>query len=273
MVQQGSRANGHLAGKLATRGRSFDARGMGEARPFWFGPRFLVRHDGNGGEQHGRVAVAGCLEKGCRRSNLDEAPTIEDTHALGELPNDSEVVRYENVSQPEPAAQLREKMQHTRLHGDVKRRGRFIQDQHVGFGRKRARERGTLALASRQDVGVAVDRIRRQPDQIEQFGDAIARSATRGQSMHGERQADALADGAARVERRQRVLLHDLEPPPLRAGQRRTQLASVEKDAAPIGRLHAEDDTAERRLSRARTRRRSPMSRPARRRARRRTAR
>jgi hypothetical protein len=36
--------------KLATRGRSFDARGIGEARPFWFDPRLLFRHDGNRGE-------------------------------------------------------------------------------------------------------------------------------------------------------------------------------------------------------------------------------
>ena len=161
-------------------------------------------------------------------------------------------MRDEGVGEAEPLLQGDEQAQHAGLHRDVERRCRLIQNQHVWLGGERTGEGGALALAAGKRGGVAGRELAGQADEIEQFGDAPdAHRAIAGEPVHGERQRHALSDGAPRIERRERILLHHLQPAAERLRERRVQRHAVEPDLAAVRPLDAEQHPPERRFPRA----------------------
>src|SRR5262249_39545524 len=151
----------------------------------------------------------------------------------------------EDVGQAEALPQLAEQREHARLHRHVERRGRLVEHDDVGLAGKRPRQRGALALPTGQRVRIAVDRVARQVDQLEQAPDALARLATVGETMHPDRQPDALAYGTTRIERREGILLHQLEAPALPAAQRRVEPLALEHDLSVVRTLETEKDATE----------------------------
>ena len=61
-----------------------------------------------------------------------------------------EVVRDEEVGEPEPLLQVAQQVQDLRAHRDVERRDRLVADDSDGIGRERARDRDPLALPARE---------------------------------------------------------------------------------------------------------------------------
>src|SRR2546428_82169 len=120
------------------------------------------------------------------------------------------------------------RLQDLRWHGHVERTYGLIEDQEFRFDRQRSRDADALALTAAELVGVAVDDVRREAHELEQVLDSRASS---GWLQAADAFADDLVHGVTWVERRVRILEHDLhlspEPPNLRSREREDVLAFV----------------------------------------------
>ena len=152
------------------------------------------------------------------RRHLDDHAQVHDGDAVGDVPDDGEVVRDEQIRQVELRLQLLEQVDDLRLDRDVERGDRLVGDDEVRVERERAGEADALALPARELVRVARGRVRREADDLEQLAHTRRRPACRcARPCVHERLADDPADAVARVERRERVLEDHLHPPAQRA--------------------------------------------------------
>ena len=108
------------------------------------------------------------------RSLLDDLAAADDGDVVRDLGDDAEVVRDEHVADAELALQPRQQAQHLVLHRDVERRHRLVEVDELRLDRERPGDRDALTLAARELVGAPGRGIRRQPDEVEQLGDARA---------------------------------------------------------------------------------------------------
>ena len=123
----------------------------------------------------------------------------------------------------------------------VERRERLVEQDHLGVGGQRARQRDPLALAARELVRVGLRAVG-EPHELERLADALA-----------ARGAEAHVGGHVEV-REQRALLEDHADPPLL----RLDPVAVARHEAPadphapgVGALEARDHAQQRRLARA----------------------
>ena len=126
-----------------------------------------------------------------------------------------EVVRDEQHAQPEVALELGQQLEHRGLHRDVERRRHLVADQQVGLRRQRPRDRHALALAARELDREAVGDAPGQPHPVEQLAHLAVGVAAAEAAQHPQRPLDRRADAVPRVERLERVLEDDLDPPAL----------------------------------------------------------
>ena len=187
-----------------------------------------------------------------RGPDLDELAAVHDRDPVAHRAHDGEVVRDEQVGQPELVLEVLEKVEDLRLDRDVERRHGLVADDELRVQRERPRDPDPLPLAAGELVRVAVDEARVEADDVEELAHAGAAVAARADAVHDERLRDDVADGHARVERRVRVLEDDLHLAPhlphVLAAERR-QLPPLEADRA-AGRLEqAEDAVAGRGLA------------------------
>src|SRR5579862_3508263 len=84
-------------------------------------------------KQPGRVGMARSLEHFARGALLDDAPSIGDSDAIGDLRDHSQIVRDKQKRKTEIAAQAREQLENLFLHGDIERRRGFIGDQETRY--------------------------------------------------------------------------------------------------------------------------------------------
>ena len=84
---------------------------------------------------------------------------------------------------------------------------------NFGIDGERARDADALALAAGKLVRIAVGVVGLQADELEQFLDALVDALTLREFVDAQRLADDVADGHARIERRERVLEDDLHRP------------------------------------------------------------
>src|SRR6266853_5859620 len=156
--------------------RPGDSAGNGrEAR----GVAIEFRHRGH---QPDGVGVDGSTEKLRDRRLLDDASRIHDDDALGELRNDTEVVRDQHHRHAEFLAQLAQKLEDLGLDGDVERSCRLIRNQKTRPARDGHRYHDPLAHAARQTMRVIVGAAAGigNADKIEQ----LDRAAPRGRPGH-----------------------------------------------------------------------------------------
>jgi hypothetical protein len=99
----------------------------------------------------------------------------------------------------------------------VERRHRLVEDDQLGIGCERARERDALPLAPRELVRIAAGGVRGQPDLLEDLGDAAPYLSPGHALVHDERFGDRVAHAETRVQRRPGVLEHGLYPRAIRA--------------------------------------------------------
>ena len=187
-------------------------------------------------------------------TDLDDLAAMHHGDAIGEMRDDRDVVRDEQVRDTEAIAQVGEQVDDRGLHRDVERRDRLVAHDEARVGGERARDADALLLAAAHLVGVAVGVVRRQPHQVEQRRDARGDLRARRKAEARDRPPEQLAHGLARVERGVGVLEHDLRGAPHRL-ERALRLSrhDLARDGDRAGRRldQAQDGAPERGLARA----------------------
>ncbi len=106
--------------------------------------------------------------------------------------------------------QFAQQVEDLRLHRDVQRRGGLVEDDDVRVGRQRPRDGNPLALATGKLVRESVQVFGANPHLSRDLGRNRAHVPGRRRTLHEQRLSDDLPDRQARIERRLRVLEHDL---------------------------------------------------------------
>src|SRR5260221_2799574 len=162
------------------------------------------------GEQGLRVRVERALEDRLLRYLLGRPAEIHDEKIIGDVADDAEIVRDEEVGQAELVLQVVEQVEHLGLDRDVEGGDRLVGDHQLGPQHERARDGDALALAAREHVRVALVMLGPQPDLFHHV--ARRRRALRLARFRvdDERLLENGADLLARVERGIGVLEDDL---------------------------------------------------------------
>ena len=111
------------------------------------------------------------------RRDLDDLAEVHDRDPVGDVPDDGQVVRDEEVREVEVALQALEQVHDLRLDGDVERRDGLVADDEVRVEREGAGEADALALAAGELVRIAGGGVGGQADDLEQLAHALARLA------------------------------------------------------------------------------------------------
>ena len=85
-----------------------------------------------------------------------------------------QIVRDEEVRELQPLLQIHQQVDHLRLHRDVERRHRLVEDDERRVERERARQADALPLAAAELVRIALEVRRVEADELEQLRDALA---------------------------------------------------------------------------------------------------
>ena len=114
----------------------------------------------------------------CRAASREAISTdlaeVHHHHAVGDVPDDVQVVRDEDVREPEVVLQVLEQVEDLRLDRDVERRDGLVADDQLRVDRERPRDADALALPARELVREAVVVLRVQADDLEQLLDAAS---------------------------------------------------------------------------------------------------
>ena len=102
---------------------------------------------------------------------LRHLPEVHHTDAIGDVTDHGEVVRDEDVCQAQFLLELLHEVDDLGLHRDVQGRYRLVADQHLGVERDTARNPDALPLTTRELVGVAVDVLGVEADQLQELLD------------------------------------------------------------------------------------------------------
>src|SRR5690606_30203751 len=106
-----------------------------------------------------------------------------------------EIVRDEQVREPELVLQVLEDVQHLRLNGDVERRDRLVRDDELRAQGERSRDADTLALTAGELVRVAVLQRRVEAHARQQLRNPRLALGPAVQAVHLERRLEYRRDG------------------------------------------------------------------------------
>jgi hypothetical protein len=147
-------------------------------------------------------------------------PEVHDRDPVGDMADDGEVVRDEEVGEPEVVLEAREQVDDLRLDRHVERRDGLVEDDQGRVEGERAGDADALPLAAGELVREAVAVLGAEADGPQQLGDALL--ALRAVDVvDPQGLGDDLAHRHARVQRRVRILEDDLDLTPHRAHRRR----------------------------------------------------
>ena len=108
---------------------------------------------------------------------------------VGDEAHERQVVRDEDVGEAQPFLQRHQHLDHLRLHGDVERRDRLVEDEDLRLERQRARDGDPLPLTARKLVRVEIGELRAAgspgPEAPRSAPACAARSTTSGWISHG----------------------------------------------------------------------------------------
>ena len=181
--------------------------------------RLRTRGSGSG-TADSSAAVYGCLGA-LKSSSVSASSTIRPTYITATrllmCAHHAQVVRDEQVGQPEVGLQIEQQVQDLRLHRDVERRDRLVGDDQARMQRQRARDADALALAAAEGVREAAHVLRAQPDPAQQIGHPLLALPAVRHAVDQQRLADEVEQRHARIERGERVLEDHLHLAPQRA--------------------------------------------------------
>ena len=186
-------------------------------------------------EQGARVELARVSEHLGDGPRLDDAAVLEHRDGVGDLPHEGQVVRDEEIGESELLLQLEQHLEDPRLHGDIQRRCRLVEHDHVGLQHERAGDRDPLALAAGQCAGAPPRQLAAEPDGRECIGDRGRPLLAVADSIAIQRLAHDLLHAPRGIQRGERVLVDELEM---------TTDAAEVGVAAPVHRSPVHDDLA-----------------------------
>lgn len=126
---------------------------------------------------------------------------VHHEHFIADALDDSEVVRNEEVGDPEFFLEIEEEVEDGGLDTDVEGADGFIADDEVGLRCECACDADALALTATEFVGVAVCHVWAEAYELEELGDAgSALAAGHGREMDFEGFSEGGADGEAGIE-------------------------------------------------------------------------
>ncbi len=143
---------------------------------------------------------------------LDDPSVLHHDHVVGDLPDDGQVVRDEQVADAQLGLEAREQLEHLGLDADVERGDGLVEDDQLGLERQRAGDRDALPLPARQLGGAAGQGAGGQGHVVEELGRAGPAPRTVPDAERAQRLRDDPLDGQARVEGRVGVLVDELNP-------------------------------------------------------------
>src|SRR5271155_626964 len=144
----------------------------------------------------------------------------------------------EQEGKAEIGLQLHQEIQDLRLHGDVERRDGFVGDDQLRIRGDRPGDSHSLALASREFVGIAPKKAPRQLHAVEEFCDPVVELPARSQAEVHEWFRDLVAQAPIGVERGEGILEYHLHLAARGAQFGSAELANfppVEPDLARVG--------------------------------------
>ena len=187
--------------------------------------------------------------------DLGDLAEVHHHHPVGDVPDDVQVVRDEDVGEPEVALQVLEQVEDLRLHRHVEGGDRLVADDQLRVDGERARDADPLALPAGELVREAVVVLRVEADDLEQLLDAALDLRVGADLVHLERLGDDEADALALVQARVRVLEdhHQLAADRAHVGPVQVRdVAAVEGDPAARRIEQAHQAARHRRLAAAR---------------------
>ena len=180
------------AGTEPAAGRRVDRAGHvpGEHDPL--ARPFLLRGSGSG------IAEISAWVYGCggggeqllHRRGLDDLAQVHHRHPVGDVPHHRQVVRDEQVGQPQLFLELLQQVDHAGLDGDVQRRDRLVQHQHLRLERQRPGDADALPLPAGELVRVPVAVLRIEPHLLQQLAHLLP--AAVGDTGRGSRSGSAM---------------------------------------------------------------------------------
>ena len=139
---------------------------------------------------------------------LDRLAVTQYEDVVAQVAHDTEVVGHQDQAQPVVDGELLQQVEDLHPHGDVERADRFVGHEQCGPRSDRACDGNALLLAAGELVRVAPPPLGVEPDCREHLDDprvVVARHVEADERLTHDRR-----DGHAWIERRQRVLQHDL---------------------------------------------------------------
>ena len=128
---------------------------------------------GNGGQERRGVRVLGSPEELVGRRQLHDAPDVHHGHAVADVAHHAQVVRHEEVGQPELGLQIQQQVQDLGLHRDVQGRDRLIGDHQARVQGQRAGDADALALAAAEGMREAPHVLGPEPDAAQEIRHAL----------------------------------------------------------------------------------------------------
>ena len=166
---------------------------------------------GNGGNQRLRIRMFGFFKDDFGRGDFDDFAEIKQSHFVAHIADDAQVMGDKQVGQAELVLQILQQIQDLRLHRDIKRRSRLIEDNQARLNRQRAGDANALLLAAAEFMGIAIIMLLFQANHAHEFQDALAGLTAAQLFVNPQRLAYNLPDGHASVQRGGRRLINHLD--------------------------------------------------------------
>src|SRR5262249_8774193 len=137
-------------------------------------------------------------------------PAVDHRDPFGELADEPEVVRDEEVGEVELLLQILEQVDDLGLDADVERRYRLVADDQPWREPQRAGDAEARRPAARHFVRGAAEEVRAEADELEDLAHSPD-PLPAADPADAQRLTDEIEHGHPRVEARDRVLKHDLD--------------------------------------------------------------
>jgi hypothetical protein len=168
---------------------------------------------------------------------FDDPPEIHHRHIIGEVLDNSEIVRDEKIRKPKFILEIAEQVQHLSLYRDVQCADRFIADDEIRIARQGARDPDSLPLTTREFVRVTAGVHRGEPHPLEQIANSAMAIPTANDSVHLKGLGDDAPHRHSRIQRTERVLedhRHTPAAPSHRRSPHREHILTIEGNSSAL---------------------------------------
>ncbi len=146
-----------------------------------------------------------------RISILDEVAQVHNTNRVGDVLNNGQVMRDEQIGQTKLLLQVAQEVDDLRLNGNVKCGNRLIAENEIRIQRKRTSDTNSLTLTAGELMRIAMLMLLTKAASFHDAGDIIIKIFLRNDAVLTDCLADDLADGKSRRKAGIRILEDDLD--------------------------------------------------------------